>query len=104
MFEGYYLVAYVVNAQSHETAEVLWAVASQAVSGSWWTTEGQEIWPFYTEEIKQPTPSIPEGWLDELATKAASYASQHKEPPPTALALLTKLGLGRRPPTITRRV
>ncbi len=101
MTDGYYLIAHVVNAQSPASAEVEWEVASQSTDGAWFTNSGHEVWPFYTISIFDPTPAIPEGWIEHLHTEAIAYATRTD---PTQ-SLTERLGIGKTPTKpIDRRI
>jgi hypothetical protein len=90
--EGYFLVAHCVNAVSLDRAEVYWEVASESISGEWYTNSGNQITPFLTIPITDPTPKIPEGWIEHLHELARKFACANPEP---KISLLETLGLAK---------
>lgn len=64
--DGYFLVAHCVNATDAQRAEVEWEVAAQGIDGRWYTNDTREVWPFHIQPINDPTPPIPDGWIDHL--------------------------------------
>lgn len=97
----YHLAAYLTNAQSLDTAEVIYCLADQSANGEWYSTEGARIWPFWTQGISLPelTPSIE--YIEYLHTEAAKFAASKPKP---ANDLLSKLGLLKPVQPIHRRL
>lgn len=92
--EGYYLIAHCTNAVSLERTEVQWEVASQAVTGDWYTNDGTRVTPFLTIPIDQPTPTIPEGWIEHLHELARKHACANRAP---TISLAEALGIKPKP-------
>lgn len=60
-----FLVAHVCGDKVH------WDIAYETEDGGWETINGWEVWPFYTEAFEQPTPDMPEGWIEHLEAEAS---------------------------------
>jgi len=100
--EGYYLGAYCINATSLARAEVEWIVVFMSLSGEWVDRDGAVVYPFHVQPITDPTPTIPEGWIEHLHDLAHRNQSLMAEP---KADLLTALGIRPRAPMkIDRRI
>ena len=88
MIEDHCLVAHVVNATSLESAQVELEIASMSANGDWYTNDGQQIWPFWTQAIMMDTPTIPNGWIEHLHAEAVRYATTHDAPKRNLIDLL----------------
>ena len=101
--DGYYLGAYCINATSLARAEVEWIVVFKSLSGEWVDRDGHEVFPFHVQPITEPTPAIPEGWIEHLHTLALQHTCDHFTD--TKTDLLTALGIRPRAPMkIDRRI
>jgi hypothetical protein len=98
--DGYYLAAYCINATSYDRAEVEWIVVSKSLDGEWVDRDGHRVWAFYTIPITEPTPDIPDGWIEYLHLEADRTAIHQPK-----LNLATALGIKpKTPPKIERRL
>lgn len=94
-----HLIAHVVNAISLDRAEVEFEVAWQAPDGTWYTNNGEIVYPIKTWPIEQDLPEIPEGWIEHLHGLASSSVRGRK-----AFSIATLLPKAAPEPSIRRRV
>jgi len=91
--EGYFLVAFAINAVSPDRAQTEWTVAALGTDGNWYQWDGAIIHPFHTIPIEHPAPPIPDGWIEhiqEIAGRDMSHAA------PT-VSLIEALGIKAKP-------
>lgn len=89
----WHLAAHVTNAISLDTAIIALDVASQSADGQWFTNEGREIWPFWTQPILAYPQAIPEGWIEHLHREAIKQACRATSI--HTASLLERLGLDK---------
>ena len=65
------LAASIANAQSDETAHVIYDVAYCDDMNQWRCSSGHPIYPFWTKTIVLAEPAVPEGWIDYLRSQTA---------------------------------
>lgn len=100
--DGYYLAAYCINAISRQTAEVEWIIVFKSIDGDWVDRNGSVIQPFHTIPITEPTPAIPDGWIEYLHAEAIKHATDNT---PAKIDLAKALGIKpKAPPKIERRL